>query len=859
MRKLTFFLLSLFFTFSNLFAAHSNFTAYLTGNQEVPAVITGATGSAAITLTAAGGIIYTITVNGLSGPITGAHFHLGTLKQAGPVIFPITSSFNGNTAFGNIAAPIADTIIAAFLTGKMYVNVHTAANPGGEIRGQVMLSSGTHLIARLDGTQEFPSVTTSAKGIAALTLTSAGGIGLAYNISVNGLSGPITGSHFHYAYIGETGPVVYDITPTYNGNNASGVWKTTGSNALSDSLILALLTGRLYINIHTAANPGGEIRGQVMLASGFGINANLDGASEVPPVITNAKGSAELTFTDYGLIYRLTVDGLSGPITGAHFHDADSGIAGPVVFAITSSISNNTAIGVWKASSTTGDLTPVLMKELFNNGLYVNVHTAANPSGEIRGQCKMKSGSGIAAYLTGKQETPPVTTTASGTAALYTVPTGLQYFITVNGLSGPITGAHFHYGSIREPGPVVKAITSSFTGNTASGIWGISDPTPFNDSLRQALVNGKLYLNVHTAANPGGEIRGQVFLSAGTGMINMMDGLQEVPSVTTTAKGTGSFTLTRGGLGFNISFSGLSGPVTGSHFHYGYPGVAGPVIKDITPNVNGNNITGYWKEVVTVDSLYNALLNGRLYVNIHTAANPSGEIRGQVFITEGAGLTIQHDGSQETPPVTTTARGSGSATITDAGIVFITTFTGLSGAPTGTHFHNAPAGSPGPVVRDLAGNLTGNNLIGAWKRTETSSAITNAFIAEAYNQLLYMNIHTSANPSGEIRGQLRTGALNPIGIQMISSEVPLRFSLSQNYPNPFNPVTKIKFAVPLSSQIQLKLYDILGREVDVLVNNELKPGVYEVSYNASKLASGVYFYKLSTGEFTDTKKMLLVK
>lgn len=95
----------------------------------------------------------------------------------------------------------------------------------------------------------------------------------------------------------------------------------------------------------------------------------------------------------------------------------------------------------------------------------------------------------------------------------------------------------------------------------------------------------------------------------------------------------------------------------------------------------------------------------------------------------------------------------------------------------------------------------------------------------------------------------------------LSTELPARFSLHQNFPNPFNPSTKIKFEIPArgNDPVQFKVYDILGREVRTLVNENLKPGIYKVEFNASELPSGVYFYKIQAGEFTDTKKMILVK
>lgn len=90
-------------------------------------------------------------------------------------------------------------------------------------------------------------------------------------------------------------------------------------------------------------------------------------------------------------------------------------------------------------------------------------------------------------------------------------------------------------------------------------------------------------------------------------------------------------------------------------------------------------------------------------------------------------------------------------------------------------------------------------------------------------------------------------------------EIPNYYSLQQNYPNPFNPSTNIKYTIPKTSAVTLKIYDVVGREVGVLVNELKQPGVYTVDFNASHLASGIYFYKIEAGDYSAVKKMMLVK
>lgn len=118
------------------------------------------------------------------------------------------------------------------------------------------------------------------------------------------------------------------------------------------------------------------------------------------------------------------------------------------------------------------------------------------------------------------------------------------------------------------------------------------------------------------------------------------------------------------------------------------------------------------------------------------------------------------------------------------------------------------------------------------------------------------NMYYRQNPTG-----------NPVGIINVNSEIPNHFSLSQNYPNPFNPNTKINFSIPQRSNVTIKVYNSLGMEVSGLVNEALEAGNYSVDFDGSALASGVYFYQITSWDpslhsgqdFTDTKKMILIK
>jgi hypothetical protein len=106
---------------------------------------------------------------------------------------------------------------------------------------------------------------------------------------------------------------------------------------------------------------------------------------------------------------------------------------------------------------------------------------------------------------------------------------------------------------------------------------------------------------------------------------------------------------------------------------------------------------------------------------------------------------------------------------------------------------------------------------------------------------------------------LRVDTAASIGINQLGSELPRSFSLHQNYPNPFNPETKIAFEISEGRHTKITIFNAEGKAIDNLVNKFIFAGVYELSWNASLFPSGIYFYKLETEGFTQTKKMILIK
>jgi Secretion system C-terminal sorting domain len=124
------------------------------------------------------------------------------------------------------------------------------------------------------------------------------------------------------------------------------------------------------------------------------------------------------------------------------------------------------------------------------------------------------------------------------------------------------------------------------------------------------------------------------------------------------------------------------------------------------------------------------------------------------------------------------------------------------------------------------------------------------------NSLCILNNYLFAGTNNSV---YRRPLAEVIGIKTISELVPAQYSLGQNYPNPFNPSTKFTIQIAKSSDISVTVYNVLGRQVEILVNRQLKPATYEIDWNASNYPSGVYYYKLVAGAFNQTRKMILVK
>ena len=231
----------------------------------------------------------------------------------------------------------------------------------------------------------------------------------------------------------------------------------------------------------------------------------------------------------------------------------------------------------------------------------------------------------IRSLLNAGQKVPASTSSGSGIAVLKVnrKTRAIIGNIWLNNLKD-VTAAHIHTGAADKTGPVIIGLQGY------GDLWTIPEETVLTEEQFQNLLAGNLYINVHTKADPAGEIRGQIEVKTTfKRFITHLAGWQEVPSsVETTAKGVAmlKLDLSTGIITGKIKLFDLS-DVTGSHIHVGEKGTNGPVVVTLTGDDSVRNIPDNTK--LTPEQMAQ-LLKGLMYYNVHTSTNPSGEIRGQI-------------------------------------------------------------------------------------------------------------------------------------------------------------------------------------------------------------------------------------
>ena len=160
---------------------------------------------------------------------------------------------------------------------------------------------------------------------------------------------------------------------------------------------------------------------------------------------------------------------------------------------------------------------------------------------------------------------------------------------------------------------------------------------------------------------------------------------------------------------------------------------------------------------------------------------------------------------------------------------------------------------------DLAENFYAAGNGGVFKSTNDGTSFTNFNFTYSANQIICFQNKILVAASGTSNGGVYIYSDSLVGVKEIYNSVPDKFTLHQNYPNPFNPETVISYDLPYTSGAVLEVFDVNGKLISLLVNEKQTSGTHKVKWDGSEYPSGVYFYKLTADQYSDTRKMVLIK
>lgn len=553
---------------------------------------------------------------------------------------------------------------------------------------------------------------------------------------------------------------VSGIAPT-NGANVALAWTGgAGPFALQQK---AALTDQTWVNRALTAprnaavsqdNPAGFFRlKEAGKEPPMPFSAWLTGAAERPTNNSPATGFGLFALDGNTLTFSIAYRGLTATATAAHIHGpVDTSTNAPVLIDL-----GPYNGGAW---GTTGTLSGVVvLSDLHKSYLlagktYVNVHNVNFPGGEIRGQLAPVN---FQVALNGANERPtPVATPATGLGNFALVGNQLALNLTYRNLLGSANAAHIHgpAGVNDSVGPLVDL--GPFNGGAWSASGSLSGTATLTPAQLAAVVDGRTYVNVHSTVHGGGEIRGQLVPHVtGTPLTAWLSGLAEKPTpLSNSATGAATFSLEASKLTLNLVYGGLSGPATAAHIH-GPTNTTGnaAVLVDLAP-LNGGafGASGTLSGSLNLTAAQrDAVLNGQTYVNFHTTANPAGEMRGQIAPVV---MTATLSGNNErNTPVLTPGLGTGVFALVRDQLALVVAYGGLLSPATMSHIHG-PAGltANAGVLVDLAPFNGG--VFGSSGALSGVASLTVSNLLSVIDGSTYVNLHTTNNPSGEIRGQI---------------------------------------------------------------------------------------------------------
>lgn len=506
----------------------------------------------------------------------------------------------------------------------------------------------------------------------------------------------------------------------------------------------------------------------------------LSGRQEALPVVSQASGRIDATLEDNTLIITGSFSGLGSDFNvniagGSHVHMAYAGQNGGIVLRLNATLSDDLRSGEYTAENNTFTLSEEEIDALQARQLYVNIHTTASPSGELRGQLLPAADEYYFSNLSGNNEVPAIMSGASGALALER--RGNQLVVTggFRQLEGDFDatvagGAHLHLGYAGTNGGIQLFLTASPSDDLRSGVF-TADQNTFDLTTSQMnwLAGRQLYANIHTTAVRSGELRGQILGMAKTVFRAHLSGSNEVPAVTSFAHGmllaelmpnnelivSGSFADLESKFAFRVA--------GGAHIHRAMAGSNGGVSFRLATSLRGSLNAGAFESSKNRFALsasdLTRLYNRGFYANIHSLKNRGGELRGQLVPESQIIFNAYLSSIFTSPSVASTAIGTVIAELNGNKLTASGSFNGLLGdlatnIAGGAHIHLGAPGINGGIAFRLNTTLNDDQRGGVFEASNNIFELEADQVANLRARHNYVNVHSTYSTSGEIRGQL---------------------------------------------------------------------------------------------------------
>ncbi len=572
---------------------------------------------------------------------------------------------------------------------------------------------GQTFVFDLRGSQEVPPVPSTATGGCYGELNQ-GAATFAMTCVHNVVSATVM--HIHRAPAGANGPVAFDM-----GDPSSGFVSATWTG-MTPADIAELLAGSLYVNIHTAGRPAGEIRGQILPRTIDTVAFTADGSQVVPPGASSGTANCTANLNDPATALDIQCTHNVTSPNAAHVHEAPFGVNGPIVFTFPSPAS---------PLSASVPMTARLIADFAATFLYLDIHagTSEEDAQEIRGQIGL-----------------PPAGASTGT-------------VIIEKATFPAGGANFGFTQTITAVPFVlnDGQTQTFS-SVSPGTYTVTENDPSSGGYTLADVScddadssGNVATRTATIQVAGGETIRCTFRNFETAPTDQLfvfhlSGDQEVPPIATAERGgcMGRFDAVASELSL-VCTHNVDLP-TVMHIHRAPAGANGPIAFDMGEPTSP--VIATWSGMTPAD--VSDLLGGNLYVNIHTAGRPAGIIRGQILTRTVDMVAFTADSTQVVPPGTNSATANCTADLSNNADNLAISCTHTLAAPDSAHVHQGERGTNGPTVFTFASPASPINQ---------SMPLTPRLVADFAAELLYLDIHTAggeeASPQ-EIRGQIAT-------------------------------------------------------------------------------------------------------